>query len=180
MMTGGLRDIETTITKYLVAVHYFLLTLAGIRRLLIFLLLGKKRALGACSLGRLLTLLRQATLRSPLITFGARWTVKSAVLSATLQRRRRHAGGVKVLFISNIFWDSEFNVRLLRPTVIERPNCDGLGYRWGAELECTWSPAFLERCMRIALWYDPWVGLGQVVRHVQSVIGSFIMISVWE
>ena len=46
-MTGGLRDIETTITKYLVAVHYFLLTLAGIRRLLIFLLLGKK------SVGRL-------------------------------------------------------------------------------------------------------------------------------
>ena len=132
-MTGGLRDIETTITKYLVAVHYFLLTLAGIRRLLIFLLLGKKRALGACFLGRLKRFYdkRPSALRwlrsAPVGPWNPRF------LSATLQRRRRHAGGVKVLFISNIFRDSEFNVRLLRPTVIERPNCDGLGYRWGGQ-----------------------------------------------
>ena len=74
-----------------------------------------------------------------------RWPAKSAVLSATLRRRRRRrhgGGGVKVLFISNIFQDSEFNHWLLRPTVIERPNYDGLGYRWGGRVGM-----YLESCL---------------------------------
>ena len=74
-----------------------------------------------------------------------RWPAKSAVLSATLRRRRRRrhgGGGVKVLFISNIFRDSEFNHWLLRPTVIERPNYDGLGCRWGGRVGM-----YLESCL---------------------------------
>ena len=125
MMTGGLRDIETTITKYLVAVHYFLLTLAGIRRLLIILLVEKKSG-GCLFLGPLKRFYDNRPSDSLLIEFGARWTVNSAVFLATLRRRRRHAGGVKVPYISsifrvyfeyisNIFRDSEFNVGFCNP-----------------------------------------------------------------
>ena len=59
------------------------------------------------------------------------------------------------------------------PRSWQNPNYDGLGYRCGGRVGMYLESCLFRKVHVIALWYDPWMGLGLVVIHIQSVLGNY-------